>query len=196
MADPTVLKALPWPLPEHRAPVDGLLARWSEPGRRYHTVQHLAECLAAATQLGAGTDELLALWLHDAVHTNTPGADEAASARLVGELLGGAIGPSRLHEVSRLVLLTAAHRPVVGDRAGAIVCDADLWVLGAEPARYAESVAQLQAERGLPYATWRGVRWAQVTARLAGPIFHTAAGRAREPRARANLRAERADLAG
>lgn len=196
MVDPTVLNALPWPLPAHRKLVAGLLARWSESGRRYHTVQHLAECLSAASELGAGPDELLALWLHDAVHTNTPGADEAASAALVGEVLSGAIEPERVREVARLVLLTASHRPRAGDRAGAIVCDADLWVLGTNPVRYAESVEQLRAEQGLPAAAWAEARRAQINARLAGPIFHTAAGRSREPHARANLQAERDALGG
>lgn len=194
VADPAVLSDLPWPLPEYREPVPGLLARWSEPHRRYHTAQHLAECLVAADDLGAGTVELLALWLHDAVHTSTPGRDESASAALARQLLAGALEPERVDEVARLVLLTRLHRPAPGDLAGAMVCDADLWILGASPARYDESVRQLRAESGLSATLWPRARRAQITTRLADPIFHTPSGRGREPRARDNLHRELAGL--
>ena len=46
---------------------DALLARYSEPRRRYHTLQHLAECFAAF-------DVELALWFHDAIY-NTRRSD-------------------------------------------------------------------------------------------------------------------------
>ena len=64
--------------------------------------------------------------------------------------------------------------------AGAVVCDADLWVLGAEPHRYAQSVSDLRTETGLEEAAWATTRRHQLTARLAGPIYHTPAGVRRE----------------
>ncbi len=179
-----------WPLPERADLADHLLHRWREPHRSYHGVQHLAECLAAADELAAGVEERLALWFHDAVHTNTRGSDEAASATLAGHLLAGVLSPPRIDAVTRLVLLTTEHRPLPDDRIGAIVCDADLWVLGAVPQRYRQSVRQVRDEFGLSDRRWTQVRRAQLLQRLSRPIYHTPQGRAREARARANLQAE------
>ena len=190
MADPIVLSGLPWPLPAHPEVADALLSRWSQPHRRYHDVRHLAECLTAAQLLGAGDDQMLAVWFHDAVHTNTPGQDEANSAALVRRLLGRLVASDRIDEIVRLVLLTETHRPAAGDLPGAIVSDADLWILGADPQRYAESVADLRRERGLGLAAWRMVRRPQLLARLGQPIYFTPQGRRREPVARGNLTTE------
>lgn len=171
-----------------------MLAAWREPHRRYHDVRHLTECLDAAGRLGAGRAELLALWFHDAVHTNTPGADEAASAQLLRGLLAGRAAEPLVGEAARLVLLTRRHRPDAGDPAGAVVCDADLWVLGAPPDRYAESVHDLRAELGLDDRDWLRWRRRRLVERLARPIYHSAAAVHREGRARANLIAELAAL--
>ena len=194
MVDPSVLNGLGWPLPGHELLAFDLVALWSEPHRRYHDVRHLAECLAASALLGGGTDEALALWFHDAVHTGTPGRDEAASAALAHERLAPLLSADRVAEVVRLVLVTERHVVAPYDDAGAVVSDADLWVLGADPARYAESVADLREETGLADRAWTAVRRAQLERRLARPIYATAAGREREPSARRNLSAELAVL--
>ncbi|MFT3860962.1 hypothetical protein [Micropruina sp.] len=196
MADSVVLNGLPWPLPGHHDVAERLLSCWREPHRSYHGVQHLAECLAAARQLGAAPVELLALWFHDARHTNTPGLDEEASAALARDYLHRLLPAHKVAAVERLVLLTLRHLPEPGDRAGAIVCDADLWVLGADPARYIESVGQLRDESGLTDEQWATMRREQLALRIAAPIYHTQPGRAREPWARANLLAELGRLAG
>lgn len=188
MADQPLLSR--WPLPDPGEPAHTVLAAWAEPHRCYHDARHLAECLDAAGRLGGGVPELLALWFHDAVHTGTPGADEAASAGLAHQLLGGRLADRLIDEVARLVLLTRHHRPARGDFAGALVCDSDLWVLGARPARYAESVRDLRAESRLDDDAWAALRRARLAERLAGPIYHTRLGRHREARARANLTAE------
>jgi len=195
MADPAVLSlSQQWPLPDHPEPAAVLLAAWSQPHRRYHDLRHLGECLQAATVLGAGPDERLALWFHDAVHTNTPGADESASAELVGRLLASLVPSERIAEVARLVLMTRHHRPQPGDHRGAVVCDADLWVLGAEAGRYAESVRDLRAEQAIPDRAWTRRRRAQLVERLSRPIYYSRPGAGREQRARTNLTAELAGL--
>jgi len=170
------------------------VAAWSQPHRRYHDLKHLSECLQAATVLGAGVDERLALWFHDAVHTNTPGADEAASAELARQLLAPLLPSERPAEVARLVLLTRHHSPELGDDPGAVVCDADLWVLGADAGRYSASVRDLRAELGVTDQEWTTRRRAQLVERLSRPIYHSRVGAARELRARANLTAELAEL--
>ncbi|WP_345386387.1 hypothetical protein [Nonomuraea salmonea] len=91
-----------------------LLARWSEPHRRYHTRDHLAAVLAAIDLLpGEAGDEAavrLAAWFHDAVYDGRPGWDEERSAQLAQSRLPRCGVPARrVSEVARLVRLTAAH---------------------------------------------------------------------------------------
>jgi len=195
VVDPAVLIAA-WPLPARAELAEQLLGRWREPHRHYHGVQHLAECLAAADELGAGVAERLALWFHDAVHTNTRGSDEAASAALAALLLADHLPAVVVDEVTRLILLTIHHQPLAGDRPGAIVCDADLWVLGAAPRRYQQSVRQLRAEFGSSAERWTKLRRDQLRERLAGPIFHGPNQAAREARARDNLQIELSAMEG
>ncbi|MGW4644741.1 HD domain-containing protein [Sphaerisporangium sp. NPDC004334] len=69
-----------------RAVVAELIARWSEPHRRYHTPAHLRAVLAAIDPLaGFAADPVavrLAAWFHDAVYDGRPGWDEERSAQL------------------------------------------------------------------------------------------------------------------
>ncbi|MFC7387963.1 HD domain-containing protein [Sphaerisporangium rhizosphaerae] len=69
-----------------RAVVAELIARWSEPHRRYHTPAHLRAVLAAIEPLaGFAADTVavrLAAWFHDAVYDGRPGWDEERSAQL------------------------------------------------------------------------------------------------------------------
>jgi len=175
-----------------------LLARWSEPHRRYHDLGHLSDALAALDLLGpASRSEEIALWFHDAVHTSSPGHDEQLSAALAAqELATVGVEAAEVAEVVRLVLVTIDHRPRLEDAAGARVSDADLAVLGAGHTRYRESVQALRAEAaGLDEESWRASRRAALAAFDATrPLFHTALGHSWwESRARANLAAEAED---
>lgn len=196
-----LLRSLESLLPGSQQLGQELLTRWSEPHRRYHGLQHLSWALQALAELGGtARTEQLAIWFHDAVHAGTPGSDEQASADLAVRSLGEAGLPvPDVAEVARLVLVTRDHAPNQGDAAGARVSDADLAILGAEPADYLASVASLRAESpGVSEDTWRNERLAGLAGLLGGaPLFHTAEGRGRwEARARANLAAEQLGLLG
>lgn len=190
----TLLQAWNDLLPGHRTLGEDLLARWSHPSRHYHGVLHLTECLSALGQLGAlRRTEYVALWFHDAIHTNSPGLDELQSAELAEAALQSILPPSEITEVTRLIRLTIDHQPAPDDDSGARVCDADLAVLAAPPARYAASVAQLRAESPALSATeWATARRARLTVLLASePLFHTPfAHRTWTPLALSNLRNE------
>lgn len=88
--------------------------------------------------------ELAALF-HDAVYDAAApaGANEAASAQLAADVLGD---DPAVAEVRRLVLLTAGHAVDRGDRNGAVLVDADLWILGASPGRYDRYAVDVRAE--------------------------------------------------
>ncbi len=63
---------------------DELMARYSEPHRHYHTLQHLEECLslfASLRDLAAHPAELeIALWFHDAIYDVKRDDNEALCA--------------------------------------------------------------------------------------------------------------------
>lgn len=167
-------------MPGHDALFLDLLDRWSEPHRHYHGCTHLLSVLESLDLLTEPTDPpravLLAAWFHDAVYAGIPGQDEEESARLAEDRLRQAGLPSaEAAEVARLVLLTSDHRPGPGDGAGALLCDADLSILGGEPdeyARYLAAVRQDYAHVGdADFAAGR----AAVVRRLLelDPLFHT-----------------------
>ena len=90
---------------------------------------------------------LLAAWFHDAVYRGTAGQDEEESARLAEDRLTAAGLPEAdVAEVARLVLLTSDHQPEPGDDDGALLCDADLSILGAEPEEYARYVTAVRKD--------------------------------------------------
>lgn len=185
-----------------------LLARWGEPHRRYHNVDHLAAVLAVVDAAAdhANRPDLvrLAAWCHDAVYDPRAGGDanERASAALAADLLTGlGVPPEAVHEVVRLVLLTAVHRVEPDDRDGALLCDADLAILAAPAAEYDRYAAAIRAEYAhVPDPEFRAGRAAVLRSLLALPaLFHTPdlARRGEQP-ARDNLRREltRLDLPG
>ncbi|MDT4998365.1 MAG: hypothetical protein QOK12_470, partial [Mycobacterium sp.] len=178
---------------------DELLDRWSEPQRRHHNVAHLREVLAAIGLLadrGLAFDRDavdLAAWFHDAVYDVGRDDNEDRSAELARERL--AASPLR-DEVARLVLLTKTHLPADGDVNGAVFSDADLSVLGSDPARYARYAAAVREEyAAVPDDVFARTRVRVLTALLEGSVFHTQAGRELwEDRARSNLTGEIRDL--
>lgn len=142
----------------------GVLARWCEMHRRYHTMEHLAEVLDTldllaehGTSLGRWPRAVrLAAWFHDAVYDPTAEDNEEQSARLASEMLDGRIASNEVDEVARLVRLTQLHSPEPDDEAGAAMIDADLAILGSTPHRYANYLRQVQAEyRMVPIEQFR-----------------------------------------
>ncbi len=178
---------------------DDLLARWGQPQRHYHDVRHLAQVLTALDELGQRDPVVaLAAWFHDAVYDGAPGDDEENSALLAGRLLAAVdsgLTADDIAEVSRLVRMTASHRP--GDTRAATLSDADLSILGQIPGRYHVYRRDVRLDYAhLPDEAWREGREQVLKSLLARDrLFHTDAGRARwEAQARANIAAELAWL--
>ncbi|MGH3312450.1 MAG: HD domain-containing protein [Streptomyces sp.] len=181
---------------------ENLLARWSEPQRRYHTTDHLLAVLDRVDELaphstGGGTDlhaVRLAAWFHDAVYRPDRGENEERSARLAERALPEAgVSAARTAEVARLVRLTVSHDPEPGDADGALLCDADLAVLAGAPEEYARYAATVRQEYDfVPDADFRAGR-AGVLRQLLGlpQLFRTPYGQDRwEDLARRNLETE------
>ncbi|MFJ9029168.1 HD domain-containing protein [Streptomyces sp. NPDC102274] len=181
--------------PDPYAYADRLLARWSEPQRRYHTTDHLLAVLNHIDTLAEYADDpdvvRLAAWFHDAVYRPDRSENEERSARLAERALPEAgLSDDRTREVARLVRLTTTHAAAPGDRDGAVLCDADLAVLAVGPDAYAAYTAAVREEYGfVPDDAFRTGRAAVLEQLLALPaLFRTPYGaREWEARARANL---------
>ena len=185
-------------MPGHDALFLDLLDRWGEEHRKYHGRTHLLAVLEALDVLTEPAEAprtvLLAAWFHDAVYRGAAGQDEEDSARLAEDRLESAGLPAAdVEEVARLVRLTSDHRPDQGDDDGALLCDADLSVLGGEPEPYARYVAAVREDYAhIGDADFAAGRAAVVRHLLElDPLFHSE--RARElwlDAARRNLQGE------
>jgi predicted metal-dependent HD superfamily phosphohydrolase len=198
------LRALPADAPTAVAMQAGadLLARWQEPHRRYHTVDHLVAVLAVVDEYAfwaADADAVrLAAWYHDAVYNPGRVDNEEASALLAEARLPTlAVTADRVAEVARLVRLTAEHDPIPGDRNGALLTDADLVILAAPGDAYHTYAAAIRDEYGhLADPDFVFGRASVLEALLNQPkLFRTPALRERyEQRARHNIASELAEL--
>jgi predicted metal-dependent HD superfamily phosphohydrolase len=174
---------------------------YDDPSRGYHDLLHLSEVLANVDVLMSPGDAerdavLLAAWFHDAVYRGR-GDDEERSAELAESLLAGVAPEPLVAEVVRLVRLTRTHRPAEEDRAGQVLCDADLAILATGAQRYASYTRGVRSEYAhLPDADFAAGRVAVLRDLLAKPaLFETAEGRRLwEERARANVAREIDDL--
>ena len=181
---------------------EDLLARWSEPHRHYHTVNHLGVVLAVVEeQSGRAEDPTavrLAAWYHDAIYDPHRLDNEEASALLAEATLPElGVAPDRMAEVARLVRLTASHDPIPGDRNGGLLTDADLCVLASPPDVYqAYTVAVRREYAHVPDPAFAAGRAAVLHNLLSLPrLFHTPVLRDRwEDIARSNITRELSGL--
>jgi len=172
-----------------------LLAAYAEPGRHYHTLQHLAECLElfdrVAHLANRPGEAAIALWFHDAVYLPPAKDNEARSADWAGAALREAGAGEDVCERVWALIMATAHHAAPGDTDACLVVDIDLAILGADAARFAEYEEQVRAEyAAVPIDLFRQKR-AELLARfLERPaIYQTPKLHARfENQARANLR--------
>lgn len=172
-----------------------LKAAYAEPQRHYHTLQHLAECLAAfdAAHLQATHPHEvgLALWFHDAVYDIKGHDNELRSADWARDaLLDAGVAPASAQHVHDLVMATR-HTAVPSDGDQQLLVDIDLSILGAERARFDEYEQQIRKEYAyVPGFLFRRKRreilkgFLDRPAIYSTPDFHAAL----EARARDNLR--------
>ena len=179
-----------------------LQRRYSEPHRRYHTLQHVrcvlhdAALLASGLKLGDRDTALVlaAACAHDVVYDARPGDDERASASWAQwHLAAAAVPPAGAGRVAALVLATADHAPAPGDHVAGVLLDADLAILGSAAPDYDRYVRAVREEyRQVPDDLWRTGR-AHVLQSLQGrgQLYVTGPARLRwEAAARANLARE------
>jgi len=190
---------------EIRAVGEDLIERWCGPGRHFHTLKHLTDVLARVDELAEETHEpelvRLAAWYHGAVfdaaerasYAQRGGEDEVASAALARLQLESLGVPERAADrVSNLVIALTRHAPVPGDFDCAVLCDADLAMLAAEPQRYKAYLQEVREEYAhLPLEDYVGARVRILHKLLAREaLFMSPLGTAWEEPARQNISAE------
>ncbi|WP_321949023.1 hypothetical protein [Paraburkholderia sp. J10-1] len=125
-----------------------LVRRYGEPGRHYHTLQHVRRCLRdfdlAREVIAHGDLVELALWCHDVIYV--PGArdNEQRSADWLRRCAANRI--AACERICEAILATCHHR-VPDDLDACFVCDIDLASLGAPRRQFCDNGVRLRAER-------------------------------------------------
>jgi predicted metal-dependent HD superfamily phosphohydrolase len=127
-----------------------LIACYSEPHRKYHTLQHLGECFSHLSEirfLAEHPHEIeIALWFHDAIHDTTGKNNEEKSADWAqAAALANGLSQETAARIHALVIATR-HDAVPASRDAEIIIDVDLAILGATPERFAEYETQVRQE--------------------------------------------------
>ena len=171
-----------------------LIARYSEPHRRYHTVRHLDECfekLDEIRSLARHPAEIeLALWFHDAIYDVKRHDNEEKSADWArASATAAGVAADACERVYSLILSTRHQAAANGVDAEKLV-DIDLSILGAVLVRFDEYERQVREEYSwVPDFLFRRERKAILKEFLARPrIFSTTHFRDRyEQQARSNI---------
>ncbi len=156
-----------------------LIVRYSEPHRRYHTVQHLDECFERLAEIKTDAvhpDEVeLALWFHDAVYDTRRQDNEKNSADWARSAVLAAGLPTSVAERVHALIMATRHNAVPSGTDEQILVDVDLSVLGAKPERFDEYETQVRDEYSwVPGMVFRSKRRAILKGFLERPtIFST-----------------------
>jgi predicted metal-dependent HD superfamily phosphohydrolase len=117
------------------------VAAYTQPDRHYHNLTHIDRVLATLDRFSATLENpiavILAAWFHDFVYDPRAADNELQSAKSARELLINIVKSELLLDrVQALILATQGHQVDPTDRDRSIFLDADLAILGTDPARY------------------------------------------------------------
>ena len=122
--------------------------RHAEPGRFYHTLDHVDAVLATVDRLVAAARDpnavRLAAWLHDVVYDSRAADNEERSADFARALCERLSIPVA-ERVASLILTTKTH-DVADDPDALVLLDADLAILGADEAAYRRYADDIRRE--------------------------------------------------
>jgi predicted metal-dependent HD superfamily phosphohydrolase len=169
---------------------------YAEPGRFYHTLDHIQSVLETVESLSSHSRNLnavkLAAWLHDVVYDSRASDNEERSAAYAERLCEKlSIPEGRL--VADLIVTTKTH-DARGDADAHVLIDADLAILGASESVYRIYAEQIRKEYAwVPEPEYRTGRRRVLQHFLDRPrIFHFLSNL--EAPARRNIAAEIARL--
>jgi predicted metal-dependent HD superfamily phosphohydrolase len=174
-----------------------LEALYQHPPRVYHTLEHVASCLAIFDEQRQLAKEPklveFALWLHDCVYRPATASNEEHSAAIAAMMLAGLGIPDLGRHRVRDMILATRHGAQATTPDAQLVADVDLAILGSSREQHAAYVRGIRAEyAAFDDATWSRGRRAFVQKLLEKPaLFITPELAARfEAPARTNLARE------
>ncbi|WP_296665534.1 hypothetical protein [Demequina sp.] len=182
-----------------------LLRRWESPARHFHDTRHLVELLTRVDELQQETRlphcVRLAAWYHGAVfasdsesaYAERGGEDEDASAEYARmELRDLGLPDAKIDAVTQMVQGLARHDTAPTSMDAAVLSDADLAILAADPQRYKAYLHDVREEYAdIPDEHFMRSRRAIVGKLLARNRLYTSPlGASWESQARQNLGAE------
>lgn len=183
---------------------DSLVALYSEPHRAYHTLDHVADCLAefaAVKDLASRPQELeLALCLHDVIYDPHAADNEEQSVGWAEVMMAAAqMSPEAVQAVSDLILATRHTATMPTDLDCQLIVDIDLSILGRPPDIFDRYESQIRLEyQWVPLEQYRFGRSQILQSFLdRDQIYHFSRFQEiYEPQARVNLARSLARLAG
>ena len=156
---------------------DELVARYSEAHRKYHTCQHLNECIAtleAALELAEHPGEVeMALWFHDAIYDPKRQDNELQSALWAKNSTLEAGATSQCADRIYGLVMATQHAARPSSRDEQLLVDVDLSILGAAQERFDEYERQVREEYAwVPDWLFRRKRRAILESFLAHPFIY------------------------
>jgi len=129
----------------------GLVGRYTEKWRFYHTLEHVEAVLDTAEELKVLASDYtavqLAVWFHDVVYDPQAEDNEIRSAEYARRtLVELGLAPEMAKRVSDLILTTISHTAEAGDIDAQILIDADLATLGVGEVRFRSQSEALRQE--------------------------------------------------
>ena len=173
-----------------------IAAKYSEPGRFYHNLDHVWSVLETVDSLALSVRDFysvqMAAWLHDVIYDSKAADNEERSADYARRLFQTLSLPPPEH-TAELILKTKTHA-AEGDPDAVALLDADLAILGASESLYDAYAGQIRQEYAwVPDEEYRMGRSQVLTGFLQRPrIFSLLTPL--EPPARDNLQRELARL--
>lgn len=172
-----------------------LAVAYGEPGRAYHTLDHVLDCLTRFDETRDVPPERdlveAAIWFHDVVYDAHRSDNEVRSAQWANRVLSAAgVSQRSAARVQEMVRMTD-HSAEATDPAGRLLCDIDLSILGRSPAEFDAYEDRIREEYAwVPEPEYRVGRARVLSGLLARPrIYLTGQYHDRyEAAARANLR--------
>jgi len=178
---------------------------WEGSRRSYHSVRHLVDLLERIDELQQETHDpqsvRIAAWYHGAlaesegmskIAERRPNAEVASAEFARADLAALGMPQHAIDGIAEMVEALATHAPVAENIDCAVLCDADLAILAADPKRYMAYAEDLRAEFAdtpqRDYLEYRTTVLSQLLARER--LYLSPLGAPWEARARQNVEGE------
>jgi len=127
-----------------------LTARYSEPHRFYHTLDHVAFCLDDFQRNRHKANDLnameMAIWFHDVVYDTKAEDNEEKSAQLALAVVKKALLPDEFGQRVASLILATKHDVLPEDADAQFLVDIDLSIFGESSKRFDEYEQKIRKE--------------------------------------------------